>query len=489
MNTKLNTNLFHLFWLIVFSRLFALFLFPLTDTTEARYANIAYMMAKSGDWITPYYDFGVPFWGKPPLSFWCQALSFNVFGFYDFTARLPSLLVTLATVWLIYNFLIFISNKTCALLGIIIYLSMTLVYILSGVILTDTYLNFSTTLSLISFLMVMKGRNKYWGHLFFIGLGLGMLAKGPLTLVITGGVITLWITFSFKKRIKKLALFPWITGLFLMIIISLPWYILAELKTPGFLQYFIVGEHFNRFVSPGWNGDLYGKSHKQFYGYIWLTWLFTSLPWGLISLTLLIKNFKTKKTLYIKKLQDDYFSFYVIWSLFLMIFFTLSGNVLLTYILPSLPPLSIMLALYLARENGAFINRKFIYISSLSIPLLGLIATVFIIFNPTDVRTEKFLIEKYKTSNSSHAPIYFRGRQSFSAKYYYGEKINQLSLAEFKEILHSDPSKYYFVINKESISILNNNYNYKKLYSSRNYHLYLKDDTTETSENNTQRSH
>ncbi|MEE4277314.1 MAG: hypothetical protein V2I82_02480 [Halieaceae bacterium] len=42
-----------------------MFTLPLMDTTEARYAEIARIMVESGDWITPQFSLGVPFWGKP----------------------------------------------------------------------------------------------------------------------------------------------------------------------------------------------------------------------------------------------------------------------------------------------------------------------------------------------------------------------------------------------------------------------------------------
>lgn len=65
---------------------------PLSDTTEPRYVEIARIMAESGDWITPWLSEGTPLWGKPPLSIWCQAISFGVLGVSEFAARLPSLL-------------------------------------------------------------------------------------------------------------------------------------------------------------------------------------------------------------------------------------------------------------------------------------------------------------------------------------------------------------------------------------------------------------
>ena len=51
-------------------RLLAMFWWPFTDSTEARYAEIARKMVETGDWITPQFDYGVPFWAKPPLHTW-----------------------------------------------------------------------------------------------------------------------------------------------------------------------------------------------------------------------------------------------------------------------------------------------------------------------------------------------------------------------------------------------------------------------------------
>jgi hypothetical protein len=44
-----------------------------------------------------------------------------------------------------------------------------------------------------------------------------------------------------------------------MLAIAVPWYWAAELKASGFLRYFQIGEHYKRFLIPGWDGDLYGN--------------------------------------------------------------------------------------------------------------------------------------------------------------------------------------------------------------------------------------
>ncbi|WP_137887258.1 glycosyltransferase family 39 protein [Pseudomonas sp. 2FE] len=73
---------------------------PLTDTTEARYAEIARKMLETGNWITPLHDYAVPFWAKPPLSTWLAAAAMGLFGETELAVRLPSLLLSLAVLWL-----------------------------------------------------------------------------------------------------------------------------------------------------------------------------------------------------------------------------------------------------------------------------------------------------------------------------------------------------------------------------------------------------
>ncbi|MEN3809069.1 phospholipid carrier-dependent glycosyltransferase, partial [Chromobacterium piscinae] len=65
-------------------RLLAMWAIPLTDTTEARYAEIARKMLETGNWVTPLHDYGVPFWAKPPLSTWLSAASMGLFGVNEF---------------------------------------------------------------------------------------------------------------------------------------------------------------------------------------------------------------------------------------------------------------------------------------------------------------------------------------------------------------------------------------------------------------------
>ena len=80
-----------------------------------------------------------------------------------------------------------------------------------------------------------------------------------------------------------------------MLLIAVPWYVMAEHKTPGFLHYFIIGEHIDRFLDSGWKGDKYGHAHFKPLGTIWFMWLYTSLPWGLAGIIIAVKKLFVKK--------------------------------------------------------------------------------------------------------------------------------------------------------------------------------------------------
>jgi len=490
--TKQIKIIYGLLFFIIVARIFAMVTLPLTDTTEARYAHTAYLMATTNDWITPYFDIGIPFWGKPPFSFWAEAISYKVFGLHDFSARIPALIFTLLTLLCILKYLKTFYTETTALWGVLVYSTFLLTYALSGAILTDPYLAFSTTLSMISFIMIVKNREAYWQYLFFIGISIGLLAKGPLALVLIGGAIVFWILFDFKNRIRALKKLYWVRGTLLTSILVIPWYIIAELKTPGFLNYFIIGEHFKRFVDPGWSGDLYGAGHKKAHGMIWLMWVEAGFPWVFLVFYTLFKNNNSKKKLSdtIKGLkQNSEISYFVMWSLFTMTFFSLAGNTLWTYILPALPALAILIAVYLEKVDYKLMFKKFnlVYLFTLAVPVILIIANIYLMIYTNKLPTEKYLLSKYQSLSSKNSKIYYMYSRPFSAQYYSNDKAilvlfkgdtkkhysNSISRDSFQTILHNDEKKF-IAIQKNELKRISDEIKkpLKKIFESKKFILF-----------------
>lgn len=332
-----------LFMLLV--RIVASIVVPLTDTTEARYGEIARKMLETGDWITPQHDYGVPFWAKPPLSTWLSAASMKLFGVNEFAARLPSLLLGIAMLALIWIWVAPRRGRDFALVTIAVLGSMVLFFMAGGAVMTDSSLALCTTLTMIAFWQALHApqnlhtAQKWWGYLFFVGLGIGLLAKGPLVGVLTFLPIVPWILLRKNWRSVWQRL-PWIRGSILMLVIGVPWYLIAEHKTPGFLAYFILGEHFGRFLNPGWDGDKYGHAHAEPLGMVWIYWFGAAFPWSLMIIVGVLRRAQQWRDW----LADDsgLISYLLLWSFTTMLFFTFAHNIIWPYALPALPAFAVL---------------------------------------------------------------------------------------------------------------------------------------------------
>ncbi|MDW7646426.1 MAG: glycosyltransferase family 39 protein [Desulfuromonadales bacterium] len=338
--------LWSLFAVVAIVRLLSLGSYPLADTTEARYGEIARLMAETGNWITPQIHQGVPFWGKPPLSTWLSALSIRLFGVNEFAIRLPSFLLALLVLAMVYFIAVRQRGRDFALVATVVLTLSVLFFVSSGAVMTDSALLLGTTLSMIAFWRIMTSEELsalVWGYLFFVGLAIGLLAKGPVALILVGLPVGGWVVWQ-RQWDQVWHRLPWFSGLALCFALSAPWYYLAELKTPGFLDYFLIGEHWKRFMVSGWQGDLYGNAHSRPLGTIWLYWLATALPWSLVLLVSFFRKEFRQKAVFLLRRRDGWGVYLVLWSVAPMVFFTLAGNILWTYVLPGLPAFALLVA-------------------------------------------------------------------------------------------------------------------------------------------------
>ena len=330
---------------VILVRLATLGAYPLMDSTESRYAEIARKMLETGDWLTPQFDYGVPFWGKPPASTWLAAAAMGALGVGEFAARLPSLLLALACAIPIAFHAALRGGRDQRLWTLALFASTVLVFIAAGAVMTDTALALGTTMSMTGFWIAMNGADKQRAAAtasFFVGLAIGLLAKGPVAVVLAFLPIGAWVLATGGWRDAWVRV-PWIGGMLLTAALVIPWYWAAERATPGFLDYFLVGEHWKRFVEPGWKGDLYGAAHARPRGMIWLYWIAAALPWSAVALAWLVRGLMQKRVNLHALAADPWRLYLLLWTIAPMVFFTVSGNILATYVLPGLPAFALLL--------------------------------------------------------------------------------------------------------------------------------------------------
>lgn len=406
------------FWLLCAAfaiRLATLGLYPLGDTTEARYAELARKMVETGNWLTPQFDYGVPFWGKPPLSTWLRAISFELFGINEFAARLPSWLIALGIAFLTFRLGRREKGEEVAWIATTLLTTTVLFYLLAGAVLMDPLLTLGTTLSMLAFWRAMRGDGRRWGYLVFVGLAIGLLAKGPVTIVLTGLPLFLWllITHRWRDFWQRVPLF---TGTLLMLALAVPWYLLAERATPGFLEYFFIGEHWKRFTEPGWQGDRYGNAHTSPKGWIWSEWLVAAFPLSLAFIAGLGIRLWKQRGATPRLLKEDWTLYLLCWALSPMLFFTFSGNILATYVFPGLPATALLVASWHRPDRP--VVRRFA-LASMLFPLLFLAVVLFYLPKVWDRNCEVFLIRNVEqTDPQGAARLFYLFDRPFSAEFY-----------------------------------------------------------------------
>lgn len=185
-------------WIILLAALFFVpFLgrVPLFDWDELIFAEVAREMQVSGnyEWIRINFQ---PFWEKPPLFFWLQALSMQLFGVGEFAARFPNAICGMLSLCLIYYLGKRLENIRLAILWVFTYALAILphFYYKTGII--DPWFNLFIFSGIASWLLYFSSQQKL-KYILIAGiiLGLGTLTKGPVAILlstITIGILSLW---------------------------------------------------------------------------------------------------------------------------------------------------------------------------------------------------------------------------------------------------------------------------------------------------------
>lgn len=179
----------------------------LWDQDESAYAGFAREMIVSGDWLIPKFPWS-DIHRKPPLHFWSIAAGFKLLGYHEFVVRLPALLAMAGT-------LLFVRFRSVAIFGIAnaktatwILSANLLLPFLTKISVTDSLLLFFETMAvfgLINFMHRPNWKETLW---FVLGVSGGMLVKGPPVLILTIGMMGVFLVLH-PDRMRVLRFHPW----------------------------------------------------------------------------------------------------------------------------------------------------------------------------------------------------------------------------------------------------------------------------------------
>ena len=232
----------------------------LTESSEARYAEISREMLLSNDYLNPTL-LGIYHYHKPPVTYWITSLGYKIFGISEQGARFFLQLAILIQLLLVYKIAqLLFNDKKVSLLAALIYFSFPIVLISSRNLTTDAYLTLFIMAAIYFWLARTKNVLGVWAlYAFYICLGFAILTKGPVALlfVLTFILVRHWLL---KKKIKTS--FHGIVGLLLFFAISTSWFLFLWMRDPTFLDYFLHRQVTDRMFSNSFNRG------KPFYFYI-----------------------------------------------------------------------------------------------------------------------------------------------------------------------------------------------------------------------------
>jgi 4-amino-4-deoxy-L-arabinose transferase-like glycosyltransferase len=219
----------------------------LWDIDEGNNATAGYEMSESGNWIVPTFNNQLRK-DKPALLYWLQATAYAAFGANEFSARLPSALAALVAVLATYELGRLLAGKGVGLLAGLVLASAVGFGASAHFANPDALLNACTVLTLLLFWCHYRRGGSRWFVATGLTTGLGMLAKGPVGVVLPVAVALLFLFW--KRQLRRLGDPRLLGAAVVFVAVAAPWYVWVGLETKGeWLRGFFAEHNVNRFRS------------------------------------------------------------------------------------------------------------------------------------------------------------------------------------------------------------------------------------------------
>ena len=310
----------------------------LANPDEGRYSEISREMVASGDWVTPRLN-GLKYFEKPPLQYWATAIAFEAFGANEVSARLYVWLAGFLTILLVGYAGLRLYDARTGLAAVMALVSCPYFMALGGIVTLDMGLTLWTTATLVALLLAENARadpraQRRWMLAAWAAMALAVLSKGLVGIVFAGAAV--FFAMALARDLSILGRMGWGWGLAILAVIAVPWFLAVSSANPEFARFFFIPEHFARFLT---------QEHRR----VQPAWFFVPilfagfLPWMFALPAAIAAAWRGEARRDFQPLRLA-----ILWSAFVLAFFSASGSKLPAYILPLFPPLALVLGRYLA---------------------------------------------------------------------------------------------------------------------------------------------
>ena len=369
------------FWIIITAIFFLPFLggVHLFDWDEINFAELAREMYLTGDYLQMQINFE-RFTEKPPLFFWLQALSMELWGVGEYAARFPNAILGIIVVPFLYIAVKFLLNQRLGYLWDLSWFGSILphLYFKSGII--DPLFNFlifNGIFFIIHYLWKKKNEKEVYfskssmTYLWLAGIsiGLAILTKGPVAYLL---IFLTLVSYSALSRFKAGLKFKQLVKFsFIALLVFLLWFAVdLAFNGPDFLIEFTIRQW--ELLTTGDAG------HKGFLGYHFVVLILGCFPASIFAIASL------KKQDIIPPHIQNFKRWMVILLCVILVLFSLVGTKIIHYSSMAYYPISFLSALSLwtylrydikpsKRVNiGLIIVGSLILMVSIALPYLGL---------------------------------------------------------------------------------------------------------------------
>jgi 4-amino-4-deoxy-L-arabinose transferase-like glycosyltransferase len=371
------------FLFLIFTTLLLAFAFQgsrgLFETTEGRYAEVSREMLETNDWLSPQLDYK-PHWTKPPLIYWCIALSMKFIGINTLGARICNSLFFCGIVFLIFLLSKIIWGPETAHVSLMIGATAPFMFIGLQSLSIDLMLTFFELLTVFSYWKCIEKQDAVdkikWLTMLWLSAGISFLSKGPPGLLSL--LCILLFNYLQKLRTQNYVKLFWTPALILFFLSGFLWYFVVISKNPGLLHYYFSDEIAGRIIS--------NQHHRNsswiapFYVYI-LPLLIGLGPWLFVWISAIkVGSFKSLSAIRRHIISSRETLFLIIWFLVPLLIFTVAKSRLVLYILPFFPALILLtskLILRLQPLKSITICRKvFIFMALFLLTIKGSLAFI-----------------------------------------------------------------------------------------------------------------
>jgi 4-amino-4-deoxy-L-arabinose transferase-like glycosyltransferase len=323
--------------------------FHLLDPDEGRYAEIPREMLARGEWIVPYLQ-GDPYLDKPPLLYWLVMLCYSVFGVHDWSARIVPALAVHGTILTTYLFGRNRFGERPAFRGALLLSLAPGLMGMGRLLILDGLLTFWVTLGLFAGWSFFGARSASKGAVgawvdCALACGFGVLTKGPVAILLVVPPLLLFRWLNREPTNASGQSPRWLLFAAIVLAINLPWYIAIWIRRPEFGPHFFVQHNLQRFLAP--------------FDHLEPIWYYAPiLLGGLMPGTLLLWAFARDLISGDPAVSDrrtPELGFALLAGGWCVLFFSLSGSKLPTYIMPAFPMLCLALGTLTPVRGNAWI--------------------------------------------------------------------------------------------------------------------------------------